>query len=55
MDALPRRPANHVPLTPLDFLRWVAQAYPAKTAVVYGPLRRTYAEFHDRARALASP
>ncbi|CAO3426675.1 acyl-CoA synthetase [Azospirillum doebereinerae] len=54
MDALPKRTANHVPLTPLDFLRRAAQVYPAKTAVVYGALRRSYAEVYARARALAS-
>ncbi|MCG5241838.1 acyl-CoA synthetase [Azospirillum doebereinerae] len=54
MDALPKRTANHVPLTPLDFLRRAAQVYPAKTAVVYGALRRSYAEVYARARALAA-
>jgi len=54
MDALPKRTANHVPLTPLDFLRRAAQVYPAKTAVVYGALRRSYADVYARARALAA-
>ena len=54
MDALARRSANHVPLTPIDFLRRSAQVYPTKLAVVYGPLRRTYATLYARARALAS-
>ena len=55
MDAeLARRTANHVPLTPLDFLRRSAMVYPDKTAVVYGPLRRSWAEVERRARALAS-
>ncbi|MFC5359641.1 acyl-CoA synthetase [Azospirillum himalayense] len=51
---LSRRTANHVPLTPLDFLRRSAMVYPDKTAVVYGPLRRSWAEVERRARALAS-
>ena len=51
---LARRTANHVPLTPLDFLRRSAMVYPDKTAVVYGPLRRSWAEVERRARALAS-
>ncbi|WP_207460460.1 acyl-CoA synthetase [Azospirillum sp. SYSU D00513] len=54
MDDLPKRTANHVPLTPLDFLRRSALVYPTKTAVVYGQLRRSYAELYARARALAS-
>ncbi|AWJ85003.1 acyl-CoA synthetase [Azospirillum sp. TSH58] len=51
---LARRTANHVPLTPLDFLRRSAMVYPDKTAVVYGPLRRNWAKVERRARALAS-
>ncbi len=51
---LAKRAANHVPLTPLDFLRRSAMVYPDKTAVVYGPLRRSWAEVERRARALAS-
>ncbi|AIB11405.1 acyl-CoA synthetase [Azospirillum argentinense] len=51
---LSRRTANHVPLTPLDFLRRSAMVYPDKTAVVYGPLRRSWAEVERRARVLAS-
>ena len=51
---LARRRANHVPLTPLDFLRRSAMVYPDRTAVVYGPLRRSWAEVERRARALAS-
>jgi fatty-acyl-CoA synthase len=37
-----------IPLTPLRFLRYVAQQYPSRTAVVCGDLRFTYAEFSDR-------
>ncbi|WP_448203124.1 acyl-CoA synthetase [Azospirillum sp. sgz302134] len=51
---LAKRAANYVPLTPLDFLRRSAMVYPDKTAVIYGSLRRTWAETERRARALAS-
>ena len=51
---LAKRRANFVPLTPLDFLRRSAMVYPDKTAVVYGTLRRSWAEVERRAKALAS-
>src|ERR1700743_2299659 len=38
----------NIPLTPLRFLRYVAQQYPSRTAVVCGDQRFTYAEFSDR-------
>ncbi|MAE89720.1 MAG: acyl-CoA synthetase [Pelagibaca sp.] len=46
--------ANHVPLTPLSFLRRARQIYPDHPAVIYGPHRKTYAEYHDRVSQLAS-
>jgi len=46
--------ANHVPLTPLSFLRRARQIYPDHPAVIYGPHRKTYAEYHDRVSRLAS-
>src|SRR5438270_650869 len=51
---LDRNPANFPPLTPLTFLERAAAVYPRHTAIVHGPLRRTYAEFYARARQLAS-
>ncbi|MBP2293416.1 acyl-CoA synthetase [Azospirillum rugosum] len=51
---LAKRRANFVPLTPLDFLRRSAMVYPDKMAVVYGPLRRSWAEVERRAKSLAS-
>ena len=51
---LERNPANYQPLTPLGFLERAAAVFPAHTAIVHGPLRRTYAEFYARARRLAS-
>ena len=51
---LERTPANHQPLTPLTFLERAASVFPDHTAIVHGNLRRTYAEFYDRSRQLAS-
>src|SRR5690242_6255887 len=51
---LDRNPANFQPLTPLGFLERAAGVFPAHTAIVHGPLRRSYAEFYARARRLAS-
>ena len=41
-----------IPLTPLRFLRYSAQQYPHRTAVVCGDLRFTYTEFADRTARL---
>ncbi|WP_437180034.1 long-chain-fatty-acid--CoA ligase [Pseudomonas maumuensis] len=46
--------ANHVPLSPLSFLKRAAQVYPQRDAVVYGNRRYTYQQLHQRSRALAS-
>ena len=43
----------NLPLTPVRFLRYAEQQFPAKTAVVCGDLRFTYAQFADRASRLA--
>ena len=51
---LDRNPANFQPLTPLGFLERAAAVFPDHTAIIHGPLRRTYAEFYARARRLAS-
>ena len=51
---LDRNPANFQPLTPLTFLERAASVYPAHTAVIHGPLRRTYVELYARTRRLAS-
>src|SRR5712692_11731160 len=51
---LDRNPANFQPLTPLSFLERSASVFPAHTAIIHGPLRRSYAEFYARARRLAS-
>ena len=51
---LDRNPANHQPLTPLTFLERAASVFPDHTAIIHGPLRRSYAAFYSRSRQLAS-
>ncbi|MEO5765343.1 MAG: acyl-CoA synthetase [Casimicrobiaceae bacterium] len=53
-DTLQRCPANHVPLTPVDFLARSALVWPDRIAVRHGALSYTYAEFAARCRRLAS-
>src|ERR1700752_4276692 len=43
----------NIPLTPVRFLRYAAQQFPRKTAVVVRDQRFTYAEFGDRVWRLA--
>jgi fatty-acyl-CoA synthase len=51
---LDRNPANFQPLTPLALLERAAEVFPDRLAVVHGPLRRNYREFHARSKLLAS-
>jgi fatty-acyl-CoA synthase len=51
---LDRNPANFQPLSPLSFLERAAAVFPERTAIVHGGLRRSYREFHERSRLLAS-
>jgi len=51
---LDRNPANYQPLTPLGFLERAAAVFPNHTAIIHGPLRRSYLEFYARSRRLAS-
>jgi len=51
---LDRNPANFQPLTPLTFLERAASVFSDHTAIVHGPLRRSYADFYARSRRLAS-
>ena len=53
-DALGKTRANHVPLTPLSFIRRTAGIYPDRTSVVHGNRRYTWAQSYARARQLAS-
>jgi len=51
---LARNEANFVPMTPLSHLQRARRIYPEREALVYGAIRRNYAEFHARASQLAS-
>ncbi len=53
-EGLERRPANHEPLSPVNFLTRAAAVYPGKVAVVHGERTFTYAELEVRSRRLAS-
>jgi 3-(methylthio)propionyl---CoA ligase len=46
--------ANYAPLSPVGFLARAAEIYPGRVAVIHGEARITYANFHERARRLAS-
>ncbi len=52
--ALDKNAANFTPLSPLTFIERAATVYPLHTAVVYGSIRRTWAETYERCRRLAS-
>ena len=54
LDYLAPRSANHVPLTPVGFLRRSAAVFPHKVAIVHGQRRITYRLFYERSRRLAS-
>jgi fatty-acyl-CoA synthase len=51
---LDRNPANFQPLTPLGFLERAAAVFPNRTAIIHGPLHRSYAAFYARSRRLGS-
>jgi fatty-acyl-CoA synthase len=51
---LDRNVANHVPLSPLSFIRRTAAVYPHRTAVIHGSVRRTWSETYERCVRLAS-
>ncbi|MDO8607252.1 MAG: acyl-CoA synthetase [Phaeospirillum sp.] len=51
---LGRNDANFVALTPLTFLERAASVWPDRTAIIHGPLRRTWAETFTRCRQLAA-
>ena len=53
-NALGKRRANYVPLSPVQFLERSALIWPAKIAVRHGPRAYTYAEFEARCRRFAS-
>ncbi|OSQ51406.1 AMP-binding protein [Marivita geojedonensis] len=51
---LEKRAANFVPLTPLSHLQRAVEVFPDTIAVVHGPHRKTYREYHERVTRLAS-
>ena len=51
---LERNKANYTPLTPLSWLQRAARVFPDHPAVVYGPHRKTYAQYYERVTRLAS-
>ncbi|MFT5196167.1 MAG: fatty-acyl-CoA synthase [Cellvibrionaceae bacterium] len=51
---LDKNKANYTPLSPLSFLARAAYVYPAKTSVVHGERRYTWAQTFTRCRQLAS-
>ena len=46
--------ANHVALTPMDFLVRTASVYPEYPAVIHGQTRRNWQETYERCPRLAS-
>lgn len=52
-EALQKTRANHVPLSPLSFLRRAETLHGARPAVIYGDIRRSWAETAARIRAVA--
>jgi len=51
---LPRREANHAPLSPLSFIERTVEVYPDRLAIVHGSLRQSWGETYARCRRLAS-
>ncbi|XP_062102744.1 isovalerate--CoA ligase CCL2-like [Humulus lupulus] len=54
MDGLVRCSANYVPLSPIGFLERSSKAYRDNTSLVYGSVRHTWGETHQRCLKLAS-
>jgi fatty-acyl-CoA synthase len=51
---LDRNSANYVPLSPVSLLKWAADVYPERPAVVHGESARSWAEVYRRCCRLAS-
>jgi fatty-acyl-CoA synthase len=51
---LDKNAANYVPLTPISFIERAADVFPSRTAWIHGAERRSYAQFRERCRRLAS-
>ena len=50
---LDKNAANFVALSPLSFIERAAHVHPERTAIVYGDLRRNWAQTYERCRRLA--
>ncbi|MEM9633372.1 MAG: acyl-CoA synthetase [Pseudomonadota bacterium] len=53
-EALPRKSANHVPLSPLSFLERTAAIFPDRLAVIYNDRRYFWREVFERVKRVAS-
>ena len=53
-QGLEKNAANHVSLTPLNFLDRTADVYPNRTAIVHGSFTQTWGETRERCYRLAS-
>lgn len=53
-EFLQRRPANHRPLTPLNFLLRASDVFPERVAIIHGELTFTWREYAHRCKRLAS-
>ncbi|MBV1775608.1 acyl-CoA synthetase [Burkholderiaceae bacterium DAT-1] len=53
-SGLDQNPANHVPMSPIDFLVRAAEVYPQKPAIVHGDLRQNWGDTYTRCCRLAS-
>ncbi len=51
---LDKNAANYVPLSPISFLARAGRVYPARTAIIHGARRITYAQMLERCRRFAS-
>ncbi|KAK2656878.1 hypothetical protein Ddye_009930 [Dipteronia dyeriana] len=54
MEGLVRCSANYVPLSPVSFLERTSKVYRDRTSVVYGALKYTWSQTHQRCLKLAS-
>ena len=53
-ECFDKNAANHVPLSPLSFLKRTALMYPKYVATIYGDREYTWGEMYNRCRRLAS-
>ncbi|ATJ82402.1 acyl-CoA synthetase [Halomonas beimenensis] len=53
-EALEKTAANHVPLSPLSFIKRAAAVYPDRTALIYNETRYTWRQTYGRCRRLAA-